>query len=220
MFILRDRFHISLFNMPIVKTEDIGFYMGTGLVSIMRYLKGHFICIAKCFLIHSILYRRSCLFWFLLANGHVKHIKDFISVRIKLRLPGAQWSNNVFKLTLQFPYRIGKTTGCHCGHKFAAPLNKFWSQLCQEEKGNRGESNTRSPTLTVWQWPPSEKIKIKRKCSISCTALLVIFCVQRNCYFTGTWRIWGVGWNEHLFSGVCRLRLQSYSHENIERNSS
>lgn len=33
MSILRDRFHISLFNMPIKSTEDIGFYMGTGLVS-------------------------------------------------------------------------------------------------------------------------------------------------------------------------------------------
>lgn len=33
MSILRDRFHISLFNMPIRSTDDIGFYMGTGLVS-------------------------------------------------------------------------------------------------------------------------------------------------------------------------------------------
>ena len=33
MSIFRDRFHISLFNMPIVNTEDAGFYMGTGLVS-------------------------------------------------------------------------------------------------------------------------------------------------------------------------------------------
>ncbi|XKL69322.1 hypothetical protein PGB90_007091 [Kerria lacca] len=32
MSILRDRFHISLFNMPIKSTDDIGFYMGTGLV--------------------------------------------------------------------------------------------------------------------------------------------------------------------------------------------
>lgn len=33
MSILRDRFHISLFNMPVKSTDDIGFYMGTGLVS-------------------------------------------------------------------------------------------------------------------------------------------------------------------------------------------
>ncbi|XP_018905353.1 endoplasmic reticulum aminopeptidase 1 isoform X2 [Bemisia tabaci] len=32
MSIFRDRFHISLFNMPIVNTEDAGFYMGTGLL--------------------------------------------------------------------------------------------------------------------------------------------------------------------------------------------
>ncbi|XP_073998601.1 endoplasmic reticulum aminopeptidase 1-like isoform X3 [Rhodnius prolixus] len=32
MSILRDRFHISLFNMPIVNTEEAGFYMGTGLL--------------------------------------------------------------------------------------------------------------------------------------------------------------------------------------------
>ena len=31
--IFRDRFHIALCNMPIVTTEDAGFYMGTGLVS-------------------------------------------------------------------------------------------------------------------------------------------------------------------------------------------
>lgn len=33
MSIVRDRFHIALFNMPVVNTEDAGFYMGTGLVS-------------------------------------------------------------------------------------------------------------------------------------------------------------------------------------------
>lgn len=33
MSIFRDRFHISLFNMPITSTDDVGFYMGTGLVS-------------------------------------------------------------------------------------------------------------------------------------------------------------------------------------------
>lgn len=33
MSIFRDRFHIALFNMPVVNTEDVGFYMGTGLVS-------------------------------------------------------------------------------------------------------------------------------------------------------------------------------------------
>ncbi|XP_024220191.2 endoplasmic reticulum aminopeptidase 1 isoform X1 [Halyomorpha halys] len=32
MSIIRDRFHISLFNMPIINTEDAGFYMGTGLL--------------------------------------------------------------------------------------------------------------------------------------------------------------------------------------------
>ncbi|XP_046689288.1 LOW QUALITY PROTEIN: endoplasmic reticulum aminopeptidase 2-like [Homalodisca vitripennis] len=32
MSIFRDRFHISLFNMPIINTEDAGFYMGTGLL--------------------------------------------------------------------------------------------------------------------------------------------------------------------------------------------
>lgn len=31
--IFRDRFHIALANMPVVNTEDAGFYMGTGLVS-------------------------------------------------------------------------------------------------------------------------------------------------------------------------------------------
>lgn len=34
MSIFRDRFHIALFNTPIANTEDAGFYMGTGLVSI------------------------------------------------------------------------------------------------------------------------------------------------------------------------------------------
>lgn len=33
MSIFRDRFHIALFNMPVITTEDVGFYMGTGLVS-------------------------------------------------------------------------------------------------------------------------------------------------------------------------------------------
>ncbi|XP_069679087.1 endoplasmic reticulum aminopeptidase 1-like isoform X2 [Periplaneta americana] len=32
MSIFRDRFHIALFNMPVVSTEDTGFYMGTGLL--------------------------------------------------------------------------------------------------------------------------------------------------------------------------------------------
>ncbi|XP_021919323.1 endoplasmic reticulum aminopeptidase 1-like isoform X2 [Zootermopsis nevadensis] len=32
MSIFRDRFHIALFNMPVVNTEDAGFYMGTGLL--------------------------------------------------------------------------------------------------------------------------------------------------------------------------------------------
>ncbi|XP_063231804.1 endoplasmic reticulum aminopeptidase 1-like isoform X2 [Bacillus rossius redtenbacheri] len=32
MSIFRDRFHIALFNMPIMSTEDAGFYMGTGLL--------------------------------------------------------------------------------------------------------------------------------------------------------------------------------------------
>ncbi|KAI5740215.1 hypothetical protein M8J76_001759 [Diaphorina citri] len=32
MSIFRDRFHISLFNMPITSTDDVGFYMGTGLL--------------------------------------------------------------------------------------------------------------------------------------------------------------------------------------------
>lgn len=33
MSIFRDRFHIALFNTPVIKSEDVGFYMGTGLVS-------------------------------------------------------------------------------------------------------------------------------------------------------------------------------------------
>ncbi|XP_023702695.1 endoplasmic reticulum aminopeptidase 1 isoform X2 [Cryptotermes secundus] len=32
MSIFRDRFHIALFNMPVINTEDAGFYMGTGLL--------------------------------------------------------------------------------------------------------------------------------------------------------------------------------------------
>jgi aminopeptidase N len=35
MSIFRDRFHIALFNMPVINTEDAGFYMGTGLVSLL-----------------------------------------------------------------------------------------------------------------------------------------------------------------------------------------
>lgn len=34
--IFRDRFHIALCNMPVLNTEDTGFYMGTGLVSFSR----------------------------------------------------------------------------------------------------------------------------------------------------------------------------------------
>lgn len=37
MSIVRDRFHIALFNMPVYNTEDAGFYMGTGLVSIFFF---------------------------------------------------------------------------------------------------------------------------------------------------------------------------------------
>lgn len=33
--IFRDRFHLALCNMPIINTEDAGFYMGTGLVSLI-----------------------------------------------------------------------------------------------------------------------------------------------------------------------------------------
>jgi len=35
MSIIRDRFHIALFNMPVINTEDDGFYLGTGLVSLL-----------------------------------------------------------------------------------------------------------------------------------------------------------------------------------------
>lgn len=37
MSIFRDRFHIALFNTPVIKSEDVGFYMGTGLVSTCNY---------------------------------------------------------------------------------------------------------------------------------------------------------------------------------------
>lgn len=33
--IFRDRFHITLFNTPVINTNDLGFYMGTGLVSFL-----------------------------------------------------------------------------------------------------------------------------------------------------------------------------------------
>lgn len=39
MSIFRDRFHIALFNMPVVNTEDVGFYMGTGLVRIIYLIR-------------------------------------------------------------------------------------------------------------------------------------------------------------------------------------
>jgi aminopeptidase N len=39
MSIFRDRFHIALFNMPVINTEDVGFYMGTGLVSTSRLVE-------------------------------------------------------------------------------------------------------------------------------------------------------------------------------------
>jgi hypothetical protein len=39
MSIFRDRFHIALFNMPVINTEDVGFYMGTGLVSTSRLIQ-------------------------------------------------------------------------------------------------------------------------------------------------------------------------------------
>ncbi|XP_017777374.1 PREDICTED: endoplasmic reticulum aminopeptidase 1-like isoform X2 [Nicrophorus vespilloides] len=50
--IFRDRFHIALFNMPVVTTEDVGFYMGTGLlrddfqesVEMSTYLVAFVIC--------------------------------------------------------------------------------------------------------------------------------------------------------------------------------
>ncbi|GJQ68130.1 hypothetical protein Trydic_g10715 [Trypoxylus dichotomus] len=52
MSIFRDRFHIALFNMPVVTTEDVGFYMGTGLlrddfqesVEMSTYLVAFIIC--------------------------------------------------------------------------------------------------------------------------------------------------------------------------------
>lgn len=52
MSIFRDRFHIALFNMPVVTTEDVGFYMGTGLlrddfqesVEMSTYLVAFVIC--------------------------------------------------------------------------------------------------------------------------------------------------------------------------------
>lgn len=34
--IYRDRFHIALFNMPVINTEEAGFFMGSGLVSWSR----------------------------------------------------------------------------------------------------------------------------------------------------------------------------------------
>ncbi|XP_050314104.1 endoplasmic reticulum aminopeptidase 1-like isoform X2 [Anthonomus grandis grandis] len=50
--IFRDRFHIALFNTPVVNTDDLGFYMGTGLlrddfqetVEISTYLIAFVIC--------------------------------------------------------------------------------------------------------------------------------------------------------------------------------
>ncbi|RZC34845.1 endoplasmic reticulum aminopeptidase 1-like [Asbolus verrucosus] len=52
MSIFRDRFHIALFNMPVINTEDVGFYMGTGLlrddfqesVEMSTYLVAFIIC--------------------------------------------------------------------------------------------------------------------------------------------------------------------------------
>nr|XP_022900776.1 endoplasmic reticulum aminopeptidase 1-like isoform X2 [Onthophagus taurus] len=52
MSIFRDRFHIALFNMPVVTTEEAGFYMGTGLlrddfqesVEMSTYLVAFIIC--------------------------------------------------------------------------------------------------------------------------------------------------------------------------------
>ncbi|KAF5274559.1 hypothetical protein FQA39_LY07171 [Lamprigera yunnana] len=52
MSIFRDRFHIALFNMPVINTEDVGFYMGTGLlrddfqesVEMSTYLVAFVIC--------------------------------------------------------------------------------------------------------------------------------------------------------------------------------
>ncbi|CAH1153367.1 unnamed protein product [Phaedon cochleariae] len=50
--IFRDRFHITLFNTPVVNTDDLGFYMGTGLLrddfletkEMSTYLLGFVIC--------------------------------------------------------------------------------------------------------------------------------------------------------------------------------
>ncbi|XP_064215469.1 endoplasmic reticulum aminopeptidase 1 isoform X6 [Tribolium castaneum] len=52
MSIFRDRFHIALFNTPVINTEDVGFYMGTGLlrddfeesVEMSTYLVAFIIC--------------------------------------------------------------------------------------------------------------------------------------------------------------------------------
>ncbi|CAH0561852.1 unnamed protein product [Brassicogethes aeneus] len=52
MTIFRDRFHIALFNTPVVKTDDLGFYMGTGLlvddfqetVEMSTYLVAFIVC--------------------------------------------------------------------------------------------------------------------------------------------------------------------------------
>ncbi|XP_048505208.1 endoplasmic reticulum aminopeptidase 2-like isoform X2 [Athalia rosae] len=42
MSIFRDRFHIALCNMPVVNTEDAGFYMGTGLNESFSQLRDDF----------------------------------------------------------------------------------------------------------------------------------------------------------------------------------
>ncbi|XP_046624056.1 endoplasmic reticulum aminopeptidase 2-like isoform X1 [Neodiprion virginianus] len=42
MSIFRDRFHIALCNMPVVNTEDAGFYMGTGLNNSFSQLRDDF----------------------------------------------------------------------------------------------------------------------------------------------------------------------------------
>lgn len=39
--IYRDRFHIALCNMPVIDTEEAGFYMGTNLVSICKIMYPH-----------------------------------------------------------------------------------------------------------------------------------------------------------------------------------
>lgn len=41
--LFRDRFHIGLSNSLVQTTDDVGFYMGTGLVSIALYLFQNFI---------------------------------------------------------------------------------------------------------------------------------------------------------------------------------